>query len=177
MEVDFFRGSELRYSALPHYGDDIGHLHGLRLIVRYINGGESKFPLHGTKFPAQLLTHLRVNIRQWFVKEDHLVPCRNGACQGDALLLAAGELADPALPQTADPHDLQNMLDPVRNLFLRQAPGAWPGLQRECDISGNVHMGPERVVLEHHADRALLWFQVDLCPVEHRYAVDDDGPR
>ncbi len=89
------------------------------------------------------------------------------AGQRHPLLLAAGELARIARLE-ADQVDLaQPFLQPRLHLGRGQLPQAEP----VADIVGHRHVRPERVVLEHHADAALVGRQ----PVDHPVA-EADGP-
>jgi len=67
--------------------------------------------------------------------------------QRHPLLLAAGELVRVALAEAAEADRLQRRIDlgPVG-----------PAPERVADVGGDVHVREERVVLEDHADPALL---------------------
>jgi hypothetical protein len=70
----------------------------------------------------------------------------------DPLLLAAGELTRAALAELAQLDHPQGAVCAFFDLALRQL----PHLEREGQILGHRHVREESVVLEHHADTALV---------------------
>ena len=74
----------------------------------------------------------------------------------DALLLAARELRGIALVVARQLDELEHALDPVADL------GRGPALQLEAegDVAVHRHVREKRVILEHHAEAALLGRQM-----------------
>ena len=70
----------------------------------------------------------------------------------DALLLAAGDLAGQAPGLRLEPDEADRVGDALRDLGLRAALHA----QAEADVAGHVHVREQGVVLEHHAEAAVL---------------------
>ena len=71
----------------------MGELHGLRLVVRHVDGGEAELALHGQQLEAQLLAHLRVDVRERLVEEDEVGVGHERPRERHPLLLAAAQLA------------------------------------------------------------------------------------
>ncbi len=72
----------------------------------------------------------------------------DGAANGDALALAAGQFLRPALHQWAEFQDARGLIDLSRDLVLRH-PGK---TQRKAHVLAHVHMRVKCVGLEHHGD-------------------------
>ena len=70
----------------------------------------------------------------------------------DALLLAAGELRRAAAGEAAHLHHVERAL----HLRLDLGLGQLAHLEREGEVLADGHVRKERVVLEHHADAALV---------------------
>ena len=79
--------------------DPIGHGHGLGLVVGDIDHGHAEPLLQAADFGAHLVTQLGVEIRQGLVHQADGRLRDDGAPEGDALALAAGQLGRLALEQ------------------------------------------------------------------------------
>jgi hypothetical protein len=84
--------------AGAQHRDAVGERHGLDLIVGHVHDGGAEALVQLLDLHAHLATQLRVEIRQRLVEEEHLRPAHDGAAHGDALTLAAGELARACAP-------------------------------------------------------------------------------
>ncbi len=94
----------------------------------------------------------------------------DGAADGDALPLTAGELPRLALEQLLDAQDLRRVLDPLGDLGLREL----PHLQTARHVVVHGHVRIEGVVLEDHRDVAVLGRQiVDDAITDHDLAAGD----
>ena len=114
-----------------------------------------------------LVPHLepqfRVEVRERLVHQDQRRIDHDRARERHALLLAAGELARQLLRVRAELHQVERGIDALARFVSRHA----PHLQAEADIRAHAHMREERVVLEHHAEAALLGLEhVDPALVE-----------
>ena len=112
-----------------------------------------------------LLAQLLVERAERLVHQHELRLEHQRARDRDALLLAAGELRRPAAAEAAELHHVQRALDPLRDLVARHAAHR----QREADVLGHRHVREQRVVLEHHADLALVRRQA-----RQRLALEQD---
>nr|WP_206080160.1 hypothetical protein [Propioniciclava coleopterorum] len=92
------------------------------------------------------------------------------AGDGDALLLAARQLAGQLLGVLLELDQRDGLLDPRRDLG-RVEP---PHLQPERDVALDGEVREQRVALEHHPEAALLTREgVDAPPVEQDLAVGE----
>ena len=100
---------------------------------------------------AHLHAQLGVEVRQRLVEQERLRLAHDGAAHGDALALAAGELARLALEEVADGEQLGRLGDAPLDLGLGHAAVA----QAVGHVVVDAHVRIERVVLEHHGDVAV----------------------
>ncbi len=111
----------------------------------------------------------RVEVGQRLVHEEGLGLPDEGAADGHALALTAGELLGQAVEQVIDLQGGGDLLDPdvhLRRRVLR--PAVLVGLgEREAEVPADGQVRAERVALEHHGDVALLGRHVgDVAAVE-----------
>ena len=102
----------------------------------------------GTHLDAQL----RVEVGQRLVEEEDLRVADDGAAEGDALTLAAGQSLRLAVEQLLDAQDLGRLADQLVDLVL----GLLAQLEAERHVVIHGHVRIQRVVLEHHRDVAVL---------------------
>ena len=149
-EIDLPRRADLGNRALLHDDDTIAEFHGLGLIVRHIDRGDTKRAQQAVEFATQPVAQRGVERGQRLVEQQNARPDRNRARQRHALALAAGELVDAAVLQPGDVGQHDQFGDARRTLFVRHA----ADLQAIADIVRYAHVGEKRVGLEHHADIA-----------------------
>ncbi len=99
---------------------------------------------------AHLASQRRVEIGQRLVEKKRLGLAHDGAADGDALALAAGELAGAAFEIVGEVERRRRPLDLAGDRVL----GLAGHLQREADIAAHGHMRIERVGLEDHGQSA-----------------------
>ena len=157
--VELERRAHLLDDAVMHDDDLVGHGHGLDLVVGDVDHRRLE-PL------VQLLdlgphgdAQLGVEVRERLVEQEHLRVAHDRAAHGDALALAARELARIALEERDQSEDFGGALDAGFDLGFRRL----PELEREAHVVGDRHVRVERVVLEHHGD----------VPLFRRHVVDD----
>jgi len=114
-------------------------------------------------FRAHLHAQLGVEVRERLVEQEQLGIAHDGAAHGDALALAARELARIASEQIVEAEDVGRLLHPLGD----QRAVRLPQLQAEGHVVVHGLVRIERVVLEHHGDVA----------VARRHVVDDRGRR
>ena len=89
-----------------HHHDLVGHGHGLDLVVGDVDGRRLQALVQLLDLGAHGDAQLGVEIRQRLVEQEHLRVAHDGAAHGDALALAAGELARIAVEQRAEAEDI-----------------------------------------------------------------------
>ena len=125
----------------------------LALVVGHVDGGEAELALQPLELEAHALAQLGVEIGQRLVEQQELRLHHERARQRQALLLAAGELGRLALGQMVERDRGEHAHHLVADLAAWRSPAH---LQREGDVLEHVHVRPDRVGLEHHAEVALV---------------------
>ena len=146
--------AELFDPAAVHHRDRVGHRHGLLLVVGDVHEGDADLGLDALELQLHLAAQLEVEGAERLVEEQHLGVVDQRAGDGDALLLAAGELVRLALGEVAELHELQHVVDLL--LHRLDAPPAQP----EGDVLGDVQVREERVRLEDGVHRPLVRRQI-----------------
>ena len=149
--VDVERRAELLDLAGIHHHQHVGQRHRLQLVVGDIDRGDAETALQVLDLDAHLAAQLGVEVGQRLVEQEDLRIAHDGAAHGDALALAAGELARAALEQVLEFQRPGRRRDPAVDLVLRRAAVA----QAVGHVVVDLHMRVERIVLEHHGDVAL----------------------
>ena len=112
---------------------------------------------------------LGVQVGERLVEEEDLRLAHDGAADGHALALAAGQGRGLALQELLDAQDLRGLLDALLDLRL----GELAQLQAEGHVVVDGHVRIEGVVLEDHGDVPVLGRDV----VDHAVADLDRRPR
>ena len=92
--VDLLRHGDLLQPALRHHADAVGHRQRLALVVGDVDECDVGALLDGAQLGPHMLAQLQVERRQRLVEQHDLGLDRERPGDRDALLLAAGELAD-----------------------------------------------------------------------------------
>lgn len=119
--VDFLRRGVLLDLAVVHHGDAVGHQHGFVLIVGNHQGGDAEVALQLAQFGAQMLADPGVQCRHRLIQQQQGRCRRQGPCQGDALLLAAGQLAREFLFAADQADQLQHLTDSLAHFVSTTA--------------------------------------------------------
>ncbi|MNV31037.1 hypothetical protein D3C71_1223260 [compost metagenome] len=93
----------------------------------------------------------RIEVGERLVKQERLRFAHDGAADGDALALAAGQLRGPAFEIIGEVEDAGGIVD----LLVDDSLVELGHLQREGDVVPDAHMRIERIGLEHHGKAAL----------------------
>ena len=104
------------------------------------------------QFRAHGRPELGVQVRQGLVEEETVGIAHDGPSHGHALALPPGEVLGPAVQIVGELKHLRRLANPPGHLLLR-ASGEPEG---KGHVSGDIHVGVERVGLEHHRDVPLL---------------------
>jgi hypothetical protein len=150
MFVELEGHAHLFQVAAIEHRDAIAEVERFFLLVRHEHGRDAD-PLDDVaELASRPLAQRRIEIRQGLVEQQHARLGRQGARQGDALLLAARELVHLPPLETGEIDQRQ------RRRYLRLDGALLPALLR-ADRSRRfrLHRGAEqRVVLEHHPKTA-----------------------
>ncbi len=136
--------------ARVHDADLVGDGERLVLVVRDQDRGGAGALDDVAHLARELFAQLDVEVRERLVEQQQVGLRRQRARQRDALLLSARQLVRILVPVAGEPDDLD---------ALGRAPhalGAGAAVQPEGDVVGDGEMREQGVVLEHHADAALL---------------------
>ena len=140
------------------------------MIVRHEYRRDADGALNLADRTPELLADLRVERTERLVEQQHARLVRQGACERDALLLTARELARQPLVVALERHEPEQLGAPAAALAAPHAARA----QRELDVVGHGHVAEQRVVLEDEADLALPRADVrDVAAMQHDAAVID----
>ena len=160
----------LEQAAQVHHADAIGQRERFFLVVRDQHGGDLQLALHLANGAAKLFANLRVQRAEGLVEQQHFGLVREGASDGHALLLAAGELGRQTIVHAFQRDQAQQFLATLAAVVGAHAPHP----QRELDVLADGHVAEQRVVLEHEADAALTRRDVrDVVAVQRDAAVID----
>ena len=121
MVVDLPRRTGLLDLARVHHRDPVRERQRLVLVVRDVHERHSEPLLQRAQLPAQLNAKLGVEIGQRLVEQQDLRLQDERASDGDALLLSAGELVRPALSQTREADELEDVGHATLAIFAGHA--------------------------------------------------------
>src|SRR3989475_7019512 len=143
--------------AVAHERDAVRHGERLELVMGHEDRGDPDLLLEALDLAAHLVAKPGVEIRERLVQEKDVRPLHERAREGDALLLATGELRGSAIEQCVDLDERGGLAHAPLALFLAHGTAK---LEREADVLGDRHVRVQRVALEDHADPAFLWEEV-----------------
>ena len=102
--------------AVAQQHDAVGKRHRLDLIMRDIDHGRGDLLVEALDLAAHLVAQLGVEVGERLVEQEDARIAHDGAPDGDALALAAGELARIALEQRHDAQHVGNAPDALLDL-------------------------------------------------------------
>ena len=151
--VDVLRGTDLLDLALTHDDDLVGHGERLLLVVGDIDEGDAHLALDLLKLHLHTLAQLQVKGAQRLIEEENLRLVYERTCDGDTLLLTAGQGRHTAVLEALEVDEAQHALhlsidDILRYLLLTETEG---------DVVIDVHVRKKRIALENRIDRTLVW--------------------
>ena len=145
------------------HDDAVGHGHGFDLIVGDVDHRGLELLVQFGDFEPHVDAQRRVEVRQGLVEQEGLGFAHDGAADGDALALAAGQGAGLAIEIGGKVQRAGGVFDLAIDLGLR----GFRHLEREGDVVAHAHMRIERVGLEHHGEAALgRWRVGDVLTIE-----------
>jgi len=169
--VDLLGGADLLDAGVVHDDDLVGEFEGLFLVMGDEDGGEVDAFLKVEEPAAEFLADLGVERAERFVEEKDLGFGGEGAGEGDALALAAGELVGEAVAEAGEADGFEELIDAFGDFLFGRAVFA-ADFEAEGDVFEDVEVAEEGVVLEDEADAALAGRGVgDVFAVEVDAAV------
>ena len=151
--VDFARGADLDEPAGFEDADAVGHGHRLGLVVGNVEDGGAEVALDVLELEAHLGAELGVERGERLVHQVDLRLADQGAADGDALHLAAGEAGGAVVELVVDAHEPGDLGD--AGVDGRLAEAAAGGLEREGEVLADGEVGVEGILLEDEGDVAL----------------------
>jgi hypothetical protein len=144
--------SHLQQSSTIEHRDAIGQRQRLALVVGHIDNGRAG----GTVDVAERIQHcgtqMNVEIGQRLVEQDYACIGHNASGKRHTLPLSARKLVNFACSESGKPDHGEH----IRNLLLDGSLVQPARPQRVGDVAGNIHMRPQGIGLEDHADAALF---------------------
>ncbi len=144
--------ADLTDDAVAQDDDAVGEGERLFLVVGDVDGGGAERGVDAADLGPHLEAELGVEVGERLVHQHERRLDDDGARDGDALLLAAGELAGELVFLALEADQGDRLVDAARRLGLRHAAHH----QAEADVLAHRHVREQGVVLEHHAEAALL---------------------
>ena len=168
--VEHLRRVDLLQAAAAHDGDPIAHRHRLDLVVCDVDRRHAEASLQLMDLRSHLHSQLGVEVRQRLVHQERVRLAHDRAPHRHALPLAARQRPRLSLEELLDLERRGSILDPPRDVRLRQ----FAKLQPEREILLDGHVWIQRVVLEDHRDVSLFRRQVvDDLVVDAKLSVGD----
>src|SRR5262245_1966010 len=150
--VDLERRGRLLERAVAEDRDAVRHRHRLGLIVCHVDHRNADLAVDALELDLHLLAQVLVEGAERLIEQEHVRVEDEAAREGNALLLAAGQLARMLVgegPQADQVKDLAHALGLAR--ARKPAHAQWKG-----HVALDRHVGEQRVVLEDDTDVALV---------------------
>ena len=163
MVKDLLRRADLLDKAVLHDDNTVAQGHSLGLIVGNVHKCGIDFLAQFDDFGAHLVAELGVQIGQGLVHQQHFGFADNGAADGNALTLAAGQGLGLPVQVLGDVQSGCGLLHLAVDLVF----GHFPKLQGEGHIFIYSHMGVQGIALEDHCDITVFGLYV-----VHQFAVN-----
>ncbi|MNI40092.1 hypothetical protein D3C73_942950 [compost metagenome] len=152
LAVDGARRAQLRHAAALQHRDLVGQGQRFFLVMGDEDGGDAGFALQFGNGLPHLDAQLGIQVRQRLIHQQHLRFDDQCARKRHALALSTRELRGQARRVLRQADALKGR----RHLLLDVHGGHLPRAQPVGRVVEHASVGKERVVLEHHADVALV---------------------
>ena len=139
--------------AVSEANRSVGKSGGICQVVGYADRREVELSLQRPEFVAQAGAEFRIETGERLIEKEQAWRSNEGAGQRDALLLPAGKFVWESNPKPEiEPAALQHVVDLPGAFCSRQLPRR----NYEIEVAPYGQVRPERQVLEHIADSALV---------------------
>ena len=149
--IQFQGCSDLFNNAIAQHNDLVGQRHRLDLVMRHIDDRRFQVLMQPGDFDAHMHAEFGIKVRQRYIEQKDLRVADDGATDGDALALAAGQVLGLAVQKRPEFQNAGGFRDLRRHFFLVFA-GEFQG---ESHVFADSHMRVKRVALEHHRNAAV----------------------
>lgn len=146
LEIERARRGDLDDLAGFHDGDAVGDGHGIGAVVGDEEGGHPFGAEDGGDFVAHLHAEAGIEVGEGLIEEEDAGMRCEGAEEGNALLLAAGELVGVPVAEPFEVGHAEELFDAA----------AFAALESVADVPGDGEVGEEGVFLEDEADGAAV---------------------
>lgn len=154
-------------AGVGHDDDLIGEFEGFFLVVGDEEGGEADLVVELAEPEAEFFADFGVEGAEGLVEEEDFGVDGEGAGEGDALALSAGEFVGEAIGEAWELDEIEEVLDAGVDFVLGGALVFGEGVEAEGDVLGDAHVLEQGVVLEDEADAAFAGVEVgDVLVVE-----------
>ena len=154
-----------------HHRNTISQRQGFGLVVGDVDEGRADLLVEARKLLLHRLAQMHVEIGERLVEQHDVGAHGEAARERDALALTTGKLMRAALGQRFEPDHGERPVHAAHALLL----GDPAHTQRERDVLRDVHVRPQRIGLEHHADVPLLRRQRPTGAADHGVAELHDA--
>lgn len=176
--VDLPAGADLLDAAAVEDRNPVGQLHGLGLIVRHIDRRDAELALKLPQLELHRLAQLQVQGAERFIHQQDLRRVGDGPRERHPLLLTAADLGRQAVADLRQLDQVEQIGYPPVDRVARLS--VLP--QSESDVLSDGEVRKRRVVLEDHADAALLGRKPGYvrianldCPCRRLHEARDDA--
>ena len=170
MVEDLLRGGDLLDDAVLHDHDTVTEGHGLGLVMSDVDERALDLVAQLDELGTHLVTQLGVQVGQRLVHQEDLRITHDGAADGDALTLTAGESLRLTVEVLGNTQDLGSGANLTVDLVL----GDLLELERKRHVLVHRHIGVQSIALEHHGDVAVLGSDVvDALAIDEHIARGD----
>ena len=149
--IEFGRRAYLFNKPGAQHDNAVCERHRLDLVVGDIDHGHAEVAMQLGDLDAHLGAQFSVEIGQGFVEQEKLWLAHDRAADGDALALAARQLARLALQQRANLQNARSFINAGLDVSFIHLGHA----QAKSDIVEHAHVRIKRVGLENHRDLAV----------------------
>ena len=149
--IDLLGGTDLLQDAVVHNRDAVAHGERFFLVVRHVEERDVELTLEALELELHLLAQLEIERTQRLIEQQDLGTVDQGACDGDALLLAAGQLIGLAALKAAELHQIEHLHHALADLVF----GDLLHLEAIGHVVEDRHVREQRVALEHGVDVTL----------------------